>query len=550
MAESTPPPSPADLPQAQVAGKRRSTFSLVWIVPLLAALIGAWLAWKAISEKGPTFIIQFKTAEGLEAGKTRIKYKSVDVGIVETIELSRDRSTVLVHARVENYAEDYLVEDSRFWVVRPRITGATVHGLGTLLTGAYIGMDVGKSTQTTRIFTGLEEQPIVTADAPGRHFTLKSPVLGSYSVGSPVYFRKFAVGEVESYALDDDGKGVTVRIFVRAPHDQYVTTKSRFWEVSGIDIKLDAGGVDVQTESLASIVLGGIAFQTRSDSAASEPEAVPAPASEDTVFRLFRDRTAALAHLDVVVTPFAFGFKESLRGLTIGAPIDFRGIVVGEVIDIRPEYDEGEVTMVAYADVYPERMASREASGADRQKLALTRRQVVDRLVKSGLRAQLRTGSLITGQLYIALDFFKEADPAQVAWRGKPPRFPTVEGTFTAIEENIAQITKKIAALPLEEIGRDTRRALETLDATLKTIDRAVKQIDVKVTPELHDSLVELRRTVAEVDRVLAQDSPLQDDLRSALREISRAAASLRALTDYLEQHPDAVIHGKPEETQ
>jgi len=541
MAETTPQLEPSGLPQAQVAGKRRSSFSLVWIVPLIAVLIGAWLAWKTISEKGPTFVIHFKTAEGLEAGKTKIKYKSVDVGIVESIELSRDRSTVLVNARLEKYAESYLVADSRFWVVRARITGATVQGLGTLLSGAYIGMDVGKSKQATRIFTGLEDQPIVTADVPGRHFVLKSPVLGSFSLGSPVYFRKIAVGEVESYELDKDGKGVTIRIFVRAPHDQYVNTATRFWEASGVDVKLDASGVSVETESLAAIVIGGIAFQTRGDATAE-------PAAEDAEFRLFRNRAAALAHRDVVTTPFAFVFKESLRGLSVGAPVDFRGIVVGEITDIRPLYADGQVYMVAFADVYPERMAGRQIGGSARERLGLTRQQSVDLLVKDGLRAQLRTGSLITGQLYIALDFFKDSAPAQVAWNDKPPRFPTVEGALTGIEENIAQITKKIAALPIEAIGNDTKRVLETLDATLKTIDVAVKQIDAKVTPELRDSLVDLRRTLAEVDRVLAQDSPLQDELRSALREVSRAAASLRVLTDYLEQHPDSVIRGKPED--
>ena len=262
MADPTPELEPSALPHAQVAGRQRSFFSLVWIVPLVAALIGGWLAWKTINEKGPEFVIRFKTAEGLEAGKTKIKYKAVDVGTVESIELTPDRSTVLVHARLEKFAEDYLVKDSRFWVVRARITGATVQGLGTLLSGAYIGMDVGKSKETLRDFTGLEDQPIVTGDLPGRHFVLKSPTLGSYNLGSPVYFRKFAVGEVESYALDKDGRGVTVDVFIRAPHDQYVTNATRFWEASGIDVKLSASGVDLETESLASIVIGGIAFQS------------------------------------------------------------------------------------------------------------------------------------------------------------------------------------------------------------------------------------------------------------------------------------------------
>ncbi|KPK07865.1 MAG: hypothetical protein AMJ64_05310 [Betaproteobacteria bacterium SG8_39] len=542
MAEPTPELEPAELPQARIAGPRRSMFSLVWIVPLLAALIGGWLAWKAISEQGPAFIIRFKTAEGLEAGKTKIKYKSVDVGIVEAIELTRDRSTVLVHARMEKYAEDYLAEDSRFWVVRPRITGTSVQGLGTLLSGAYIGMDVGKKRKTTRDFTGLEQQPVVTADVPGRNFVLKSPTLGSFSVGAPVYFRKIVVGEVESYALDADGKGVSIRIFVRAPHDQYINKEPRFWEASGIDLKLDASGVRLETESFASIVIGGIAFQTRGDGATAEP------AAENAEFRLFRNRDTALAYRDLVVMPFTFRFKESLRGLTIGAPVDFRGIIVGEVTDIRPQFENDEVYIVAFANVYPERTASRQIGESERVKQGLTREQGFDALVESGMRAQLRTGNLITGQLYIALDILKDAKPDRIAWRESPPRFPTVTGTFTGIEENIAQITKKLAAVPFDAIGKDLRRALETLDRTLTSVEQLARQVGNDVAPELRASLVALRRSLAEVDRVMAEDAPLQQDARAALREVARSAASLRVLVEYLERHPDALLRGKPEE--
>lgn len=542
MAEPTPELDAAALPQAQIAGKRRSMFSLVWIVPLMAALIGGWLAWKAVSEQGPAFVIRLKSAEGLEAGKTKIKYKAVDVGIVESIELTRDRSTVLVHARMEKYAEAYLAEDSRFWVVRPRITGATVQGLGTLLSGAYIGMDVGKSAKVTHDFTGLEEQPIVTADVPGRHFVLKTPALGSFSVGAPVYFRKFAVGEVESYALDQDGKGVSIRIFVRTPHDQYVNRETRFWEASGIDLKLDASGVRLETESLASIVIGGIAFQTRGDGAAAEP------AAEDSVFRLFRNRETALAYRDLVVMPFSFRFRESLRGLSVGAPVDFRGIVLGEVADIRPQFEDGEIYMVALTNLYPERMASRQIGESDRIKRGLTREQSMDLLVEGGLRGQLRTGNLLTGQLYVALDILKDAKPDRIEWSESPPRFPTIPGSLTGIEEDITQITKKLAAVPFDAIGQDLRRALETLDRTLNSVDQLARQVGSELAPELRASLSALRRSLAEVDRVLAEDAPLQQDARAALREVARSAAALRVLVEYLEQHPEALLRGKAEE--
>lgn len=542
MAEMPDAPEPIELPKARAVEKRSGGLPLVWIVPLVALLIGVWLAWRAISETGPAFVITFKTAEGIEAGKTKIKYKSVDVGLVESIELSRDRTKVLIHARMQKFAGDYLVEDSRFWVVRPRIVGANIQGLDTLLSGSFIGMDVGKSQTEQREFTGLAKQPVVTEDDPGRHFMLKSDVLGSISVGSPVYFRKFPVGEVESYQLDKDGKSVVTRVFIRAPYDQYVNSETRFWEASGIDLKLDAGGVTVDTESLASILVGGIAFQARGDAKMAEPSA------ENAEFRLFKNRTTALAFEDLVEMPFAFSFRESLRGLSIGAPVDFRGIIVGEVTDIRPQFSDDGIYMVAFANVYPERTASRQVGESARIKRGWTREQAFDELVKLGMRAQLRTGNLLTGQLYIALDVFKGATPAKVSWNESPPRFPTIPGTLTGVEGNIATISKKLASVPFEEIGADLKRALGTLDNTLKSVEQLAQNLDQEVRPGLNETLADVRKSLAAVERTIALDAPLQQDLREALREISRAATSLRVLTDFLEKHPEALIRGKPVE--
>lgn len=542
MAETPDGPEPIELPKARTVEKRRGGVPLVWIVPLIALLIGAWLAWRSISETGPAFVITFKTAEGIEAGKTKIKYKSVDVGIVESIELSRDRSKVLIHARMEKYAAGYLVEDSRFWVVRPRIVGANVQGLDTLLSGSFIGMEVGTSPTERREFTGLAEQPVVTADDPGRHFILKSDTLGSISLGSPVYFRRFPVGEVESYQLDKDGKGVVTRVFIKAPYDQYVNAETRFWEASGIDLKLDASGVSLDTESLASILVGGIAFQTRGDAKLANP------AAENAEFRLFKNRGMALSFEDVQAMQFAFSFRESLRGLSIGAPVDFRGIVVGEVTDIRPQITDDAIYMVAFANIYPDRTATRQAGESVRLKRGWTHQQAFDELVRVGMRGQVRTGNLLTGQLYIALDVFKGAKPAKIAWDDKPPQFPTIQGSLTGVEENIATITKKLAAVPFEEIGRDLKRSLIELERTLQSVDRLAKNLDQETRPEISEALADLRKSLDTVDRTLAQDAPLQQDLREALREISRAAASMRMLTDYLEQHPESLIRGKSEE--
>ncbi|MEO8302921.1 MAG: MlaD family protein [Betaproteobacteria bacterium] len=542
MADKPAQSDMADLPQARVAEKRRSMFSLVWIVPLLAVLIGVWLAWRAYSQTGPAFTIVFATAEGIEAGKTKIKYKSVDVGVVEAINLAPDQSRVVVHARMEKHAEGLLVADSHFWVVRPRVAGGNVEGLGTLISGSYVGMDVGIAKTEQREFIGLEDPPIVSRDVPGRHFVLKAESAASITVGSPVFFRRVKVGEVESFRLEHDGDGVRYRIFVQAPYDQYVTDHTRFWEASGIDIKLSATGLEVNTESLAAIAIGGIAFQTRQDAPATQP------AGEDARFRLFARRDAALARAELSVVPMQMRFKESVRGLTVGAPVDFRGVTIGEVTNIRldiPE-DRSQLVMVVLVDIFPDRLQRGRIPTSKEDSKPFS--EGAQLLVKNGVRAQLKTGSLLTGQLYVALDFYSGAKPAVVKWDARPPEFPTVPGTFVGVEENVMAISNKLAKVPFDAIGQDLRASLVTLNRTLDTVSRLATTMDRDVSQEIRKAIADMRQTLTGVDRNLEESAPLKQDVREAMREIARAAASLRHLTDYLEQHPEALIRGKPEE--
>src|SRR5215472_12413690 len=249
------------VPESRAFSKRRTRLSLVWIIPIVAAAVGVWVAVTRILSEGPKITIAFQTAEGLEAGKTKIHYNGVNVGTLTTIRLSDDHRSVIATAQMAPKTEDFLVDDTHFWVVRPRISGATVSGLGTLISGAYIGMEIGSSKQKKRDFVALDTQPVVTGDTPGRFFVLTTPDLGSLDVGTPLYFRRLEVGQVAAYKLADDGKSLSVRVFVRAPYDQYVTPDTRFWQASGIDMSLSASGLTVQTQSLLSILIGGVAFE-------------------------------------------------------------------------------------------------------------------------------------------------------------------------------------------------------------------------------------------------------------------------------------------------
>ena len=551
MADRPHEPDAQDLPEAVAVPRRRFTPQLIWIIPIVAVLVGGWLAAKAILERGPTITIAFKTAEGLEAGKTKIKYKDVEIGVVKTITLSPNRKGIVVTAELSKQSEEFLREDTRFFVVRPRITAGGVSGLGTLLSGGYIGMDIGKSRETRRDFVGLEVAPIVTGEEPGRQFMLRADDLGSTDVGTPVYFRRVTVGQVVATALNKDGKGVTFTIFIQAPYDQYVTKETRFWNASGIDVSLDATGIQVRTESVMSILVGGIAFQVEPD---SPPEP---PADANTMFTLFADRTQAFKRADTVVDPYLLVFDGSVRGLSVGAPLDFRGVTFGEVVRIGVSIDPKTLIfrMPVEVKLFPRRLAARHFTGGTLPPLESedARWKRMKLLVDHGLRAQLRSGNLLTGQLYVALDFFPDTPKATIDLAKRPPEIPTIPGTFEELQENLTGIVKKLDKLQIEEIGVDTRKLLASLDETLKGVDGLLKSVDAGLVPDLRrtldtasQTLKSAEGTLKSAEGTLSSVSPLQADLEQTLRELSRTLTAVRALAEMLQQHPESLIRGKP----
>ena len=544
MAEAPHSPDPAGLPEAVAAPPRRFRPQLVWIIPIVAILVGGWLAVKAVLERGPTITISFKTAEGLEAGKTKIKYKDVELGVVKTITLSPDRKSIVVTAELHKEAEEFLRADTEFFVVRPRVTAGGVSGLGTLLSGGYIGMDIGKSKESRRQFVGLEVAPIITGDEPGREFRLLADDQGSHDIGTPIYYRRVQVGQVVETSLDKDGKGVSFTIFIRKPYDKYVTPNTRFWNASGIDVSLDASGVQVRTESLVSIVVGGIAFQ-------SLPEVPPEPPSEaNAVFTLYPDRKEAFKQPDKVVDEYLLVFDGSVRGLSVGAPLDFRGITIGEVERIGVSINPAtlEFHMPVLVKLFPERLRARHFIGGmlPQAESETVRRGRIRQLVEKGLRAQLRSGNLLTGQLYVALDIFPDAPKVKIDIARKLPEIPTIPGTFEELQETLTGIVKKLDKLQIEEIGADVRKALASADETLKGADTLLKRLDSDLIPDLRRALDSASLTLKNAENVLATGSPLQSDLLETLKELNRTLTSIRALADYLQQHPDSLLRGKP----
>ena len=527
------PPGPPPLPEPDIDARRRWLPSLVWVIPLIAALIGVALVIQSIYEKGPTITISFSSAEGLEPGKTKVKYKDVDIGYVKTIKLAKNHSRVMVYVQLTKEAEDFAVKDSRFWVVRPRIGASGVTGLSTLLSGSYIGVDGGRSTESETQFVGLESPPAVTVDQKGRQFTLRGESLGSLDIGSPVFYRRVQVGQVTGFSLDKDGTGVTLQVFVSAPFDQYVGTNSRWWHASGVDLRLDSGGFKLNTQSLATVIVGGLAFQ-------SPPgQAVGVQAPNNMTFRLASDETDAMHEPDGEPVRVVMNFNQSLRGLSVGAQVDFRGIVLGQVTNIGVEYDPKarNFTMPVTMNLYPDRLRKRTGEAMPAQDTQ-EGHALLEALVKHGLRGQLRTGNLITGQLYVALDMFPNAPKAIVDASRDPLELPTIPNTLDELQLQIADIAKKLDKIPFDQIGTNLNGALENAN-------KLFTKLDTEVLPQARDTLNAAKQTFGTAQSTLQQDSPLQSDVHQALTELTRTLQSLNALADYLERHPESLVRGK-----
>lgn len=492
-------------------GSRRP--SIVWLIPIVAALVGAFVAWRAISERGPGIEIRFATAEGIEAGKTKVRFKDVEVGVVEEVVLADDLSGVICRARMVNDAERFLRAGTRFWVEKARVAGGQVSGLGTLLSGAYIGVDPVLDGAAARSFAGLDEPPVVTTDQPGRRFTLRSYRAGAVPVGTPVFFRRIEVGRVVSSALDGSGDFVEIGIFVDAPHDHRVTRDARFWNASGFDVSVTADGVAVDTESLVSLLVGGIAFDT--PARGSEE-----PAEEAAAFVLHQSRKVAEEMVYGEKQYYLVRFSQSVRGLVVGAPVEFRGIPFGRVTEVQLEYDAERRTfdVPVVIEVEPGRISKRVPPAGD-----VAWRTNLDAFVSQGLRAQLKSGNLLTGQLVVALDFHPEASTAAIDWTQPLPEVPTVPTPLEEITSSVTRIAQKLERLPIDEIASELRSSLEALRGTL----------------------VQTERTLVTTQGLLSPGSPVLGELQRTLVELGEASRALGLAADQIEREPESLIFGR-----
>ena len=533
MSAAPPSPSEGELPTPAIQNRRWMP-RLVWLVPIAAAVIGISLLVRNWANEGPRITISFLNGEGVQVGKTLVKYRDVTVGRVSAVVLSADHETVEVSADLSKDAAALLKEDTQFWVVRPRIGVGSVSGLDTLLSGVYIGMKTGTAARRERQFVGLENPPALAHGPHGRELTLRAARAGSLNIGAPVYFRQFQVGRVIDENLLPDGS-TRVTIFVEAPYDGFVKPVTRFWNASGIDVKLGADGLNVQTESLAALLAGGLAFD-------DGPTEVVSAAGTPGDFTLYKNETEAMAPPDGEPHYVRMRFAQALRGLEVGAPVEFVGVNIGSVIavDLGYERQDRSFPVVVTAKVYPRRMGAAysilAAQGKTESEATLA--AFVGSLVSRGLRAQPRSASLLTGKLYVALDFLPASPRVAFDPSTQPLELPTVNGSFQELEANVGRLLKKVNDLPLEQIAADLHTDLADLHETLSALH-------TRVLPNAEDTLSALHRTLDSAGRTLDVESPLQRGLAETLSESRGTLQAVRELADYLDRHPDALLRGR-----
>ena len=523
---------------AVVVENRKRRISGIWVVPLVAVVLGLWLAVDAYLKQGPTITLYFSDAAGLEADKTLVKVRSVTVGTVTSVELADDLNGVVVTAELTPQARALLKEDTQFWVVRAEVRGASVTGIGTLLSGAYIEISPGEGRQTRqREFEGLDRRPVSPVGTPGKRLKLVSESSGSVSVGSPILYRGYRVGTVESIELQVEDQRVVYSVFVDAPYDALVSSNTRFWNASGISAELSTEGIKVSIGSLQSALMGGVSFDLPRNSG------VGSDVEQDTTFRLYPDESSIHQNPFRNSKEYVVSFKQSLRGLNPGAPVNYRGIRIGSVVRImladltrNPNADTGESgqAIPVLIRLEPGRLAIEDTF----QGIEIMGESVAIS-VQNGLRATLESGNLLTGARLIELDVYETETAAELGEFLGYPTIPSISGGLAHIQVQISQLLDKLNGLPVEGVLERAESAIGELEGTLKAVRRFAESEGLQTLPS------NVQRTLDELNEVLESfdsHSEFQQELIRTIEELKSALQNVDAFTEQLSDKPNSLI--------
>ncbi|MDH8314256.1 intermembrane transport protein PqiB [Klebsiella pneumoniae] len=500
-----------------------------WIFPIVTALIGAWILFYHYSHQGPEVTLITTNAEGIEGGKTRIKSRSVDVGVVESATLTDDLTHVEIKARLNSGMQKLLHNDSVFWVVKPQVGREGISGLGTLLSGAYIELQPGTKGSVPAQYPLLDSPPLASPDAKGIRILLESSKAGQLSPGDPVLFRGYRVGSVETSTFDTQKRRITYQLFINAPNDRLVTTNVRFWKDSGIAVDLTSAGMRVEMGSLSTLFGGGVSFDIPEGLDLGEPVA------NKTEYHLFDDQKSIQDSVFTEHIDYVMFFKDSVRGLQPGAPVEFRGIRLGTVGKV-PFFIPGlkqrlndDYRIPVEVRVEPQRLINQ--LGGDPNI-----RAHIDDLINRGLRGSLKTGNLVTGALYIDLDFYPKAPP-----RGKIQEFngypiiPTISGGLAQIQQRLMDALDKINNLPINPLLEQATSTLAQSEKTMQHVQTTLDNLNKITSSQSMQQLpADMQMTLRELNRSMQGFQPGSAAYNKMVADMQRLDQVLRELQPVL----------------
>ncbi|WP_319927040.1 intermembrane transport protein PqiB [Xenorhabdus littoralis] len=527
-----------DLTQARIS--KLKSWSPVWIVPIITVLIGAWILFYHFSHQGPEVTLITSNAEGIEAGKTKIKSRSVDVGVVERVSLSDNLGQVIIKARLNVGMERLLHKDTAFWVVKPQIGREGVSGLSTLLSGVFIELQPSTEGEEERTFSLLDSPPLASPDAKGMRLILTSEKAGRLTPGDPVLFRGYRVGSVETGTFDPKSRLVRYQIFINAPYDGLLTTNVRFWKDGGVAFDMSSQGLRVEVASLSTLFGGGVSFDV------PKGWGLGSLVKEKEVFKLYDNENSIQNVLYTEHKDLLLFFSDSVRGLQQGAPVEFRGIRVGTVAKI-PFYTEGvkqrfdnEFRIPVLIHIEPERF-SKELGNEFYTKKEL--REVIAR----GLRATLKSGNLLTGALFIDLDFY----PNEKVWEGPNEiagygTLPTVSGGLAQIQQKVIMTLDKINNMQIEPVFIQATRTLEESQKTIKAAQKTMDELNrILASKEAQGLPKDIQNTLYELNRSMQgiqPGSPAYNKLVDNMQQLDQVLRELQPVLKVLNNKSNALV--------
>jgi len=532
---------------AEIAKTRKHPrVSSIWIIPGLAIAIGLWMLINGLMKQDIVVNIRFSAAQGIAEGRTKIKSREIEIGIVESIKLSEDFSEVIVRARIDRDAEELLRDDARFWVVKPRIGVSGISGVNTLISGVYIELDPGKGFAGQRSFTGLDEAPVTTSYERGLRVLLSSNSVGTVQVSDPVLYRGRTVGKVVAANFNPSNQLFEYDLHISEPFDQAVSSNTRFWKANAISLEATTEGFSFSAESLESFIAGGIAFDLPKKRA-------PGRQVEDgRRYKLYADQS------DIDEFPYNYYleylvlFNSSVRGLFPDASVEYRGIKVGHVVDVSFEYLEkdaisgtDEIPVPALIRIFPGHLNLEDSPDS-----VESLREIIESRVSNGLKAELAYASFITQSLYVSLDYFEKAENDAIGSLGEYATLPTQGSGIELIEKQVVAILDQLASLPLKEaiesFNTTATSASETMASLKQSVESLNSILENQTTQDLPQSITETLSQVSDTLRVYSADSEVYQNLNGTIRKLESSLKEFEQVMQNLDQKPSSLIFSKP----